>query len=151
VVLQQYDKAIEEFEKAVALQPKYRLAVDNIAVTLCVQHRYTEAEQAARSALQIQPDAASSKYLLGSILVNEDKASEEATRLLQSVQVQYPRARLFLAKAYLAHGDPSKAVEELREYVRSPQATDNGVAEKWLAQLEKELSPQGGITAGQHD
>jgi Tfp pilus assembly protein PilF len=151
VVLQQYDKAVEEFEKAVALQPKYRLAVDNIAVTLCMQHRYMEAEQAARSALQIQPDAASSKYLLGSILVNEDKTNEESTRLLESVQAQYPRAKLFLAKSYLAHGDPDKAVQELREYVSSPQAADNGVAAGWLAKLEKEMNPQGAIGAGQHD
>ena len=140
VVLGEYDRAVQEFQKAVQLQPKYRLAMDNIAVAFCMQHRFTEAEPMARWALQIQPDAPSSKYLLGSILVSEDKPTEEALQLLRNVQDQYPRARLFLAKAFVMHGEPGKAVEELRAYVSSPKATDNGVAERWLERLEKELS-----------
>jgi tetratricopeptide (TPR) repeat protein len=140
VALHEYDKAVEEFQKAVALEPNYWLAVDNLAVTMCLQHRYAEAEPAARWALQIQPEAPSSRYLLGSILVSEDKTTEEASRLLESVQDQYPRARLFLAKAYVAHADIEKAAEELRAYLASPQATDNGVAQEWLGRIEKELA-----------
>ena len=140
VALHQYDKAVEEFQRAVTLRPDYRLAVDNLVVTMCLQHRYAEAEGAARWALQIQPEAASSKYLLGSVLVSEDKTTEEASRLLESVQGQYPRARLFLAKSYVAHADIEKAADELRAYIASPQATDNGVAQEWLGRLENELA-----------
>jgi tetratricopeptide (TPR) repeat protein len=140
VVLGEYDKAIEEFQRAVTLQPKYRLAMDNIVVAMCAQHRYAEAEPVARWALQTQPEAASSRYLLGSILVSENKPNEEALKLLRSVQDKYPRARMFLASWLILRGEKQQAAEELREYLRSPLANDNGVAREWLAQLEKELS-----------
>jgi tetratricopeptide (TPR) repeat protein len=142
VTLQAYDKGIDEFRKAAALDPKYRLAVDNIAVTMCMQHRYAEAEPVARWALQIQPEAATSRYLLGSILVEEGKITEEASRLLESVQEDYPRARLFLAMTMIAKGDNAQAAEELRQYLSSPRAADNGVAKRWLGSLEKELNAQ---------
>jgi tetratricopeptide (TPR) repeat protein len=142
VTLQAYDKGIDEFRKAAALDPKLRLAVDNIAVTMCMQHRYAEAEPVARWALQIQPEAATSRYLLGSILVEQGKITEEASRLLESVQEDYPRARLFLAKTMVAKGDDAQAAEELRRYLSSPRAADNGVAKKWLDSLEKEMDAQ---------
>ena len=144
VTLQAYDKGIDEFRKAAALDPKYRLAVDNIAVTMCMQHRYAEAEPVARWALQIQPEAATSRYLLGSILVEEGKITAEASRLLESVQQDYPRARLFLAITMTAKGDVAQAAEELRQYLSSPRAADNGVAKRWLGNLEKELRAQKG-------
>jgi tetratricopeptide (TPR) repeat protein len=142
VTLQAYDKGIDEFRKAAALDPKLRLAVDNIAVTMCMQHRYAEAEPVARWALQIQPEAATSRYLLGSILVEQGKITEEASRLLESVQEDYPRARLFLAMTMVAKGDDAQAAEELRRYLSSPRAADNGVAKRWLDSLEKEMDTQ---------
>jgi len=138
VVLHEYDRAIENFQKATALEPKYRVAVDNMTVAMCMQHKYAEAEPYARWALQIQPEAPSSKYLLGSILVTEDKPSEEATRLLRSVQEEYPRARLFLANAMVKRGEVGPAIEEIKGYLNSPRATDNGVAEEWLQRLQKQ-------------
>lgn len=146
VVLREYDKALTEFQKAVALQPTYRLPVDNITVTLCMQHEYAEAERSARQALQIEPEATSSKYLLGSILVSEGKPTEEATELLRSVEDQYPRARMFLAMSLEMHGEKGQAAEELREYLRSPRASDNGVAQEWLSRLETQVSAQKAAT-----
>lgn len=140
VALHEYDRAIGNFQKAATLQPRYRVAVDNITVAMCMQHRYAEAEPYARWALEIQPEAPSSKYLLGSILMTEDKTVDEATKLLRSVEDQYPRARLFLANAMVKQGKVEPAMEEIRGYLHSPKANDNGVAQEWLARLEKELS-----------
>lgn len=147
VVLKEYDKAIAEFQKAVALQPRYRLAVDNMAVAMCMQHIYMEAEPVARWALQIEPEATTSRYLLGSILVSEGKATEEASSLLRSVQEQYPRARLFLANWFVLRGETQPAAEELRAYLNSPKATDNGVAKEWLERIEKELDAKKALSA----
>jgi len=142
VVLGEYDKALNEFQKAVELQPNYRLAVDNIAVVYCLQHQYVEGEQAARRALEIQPEAVTSRYLLGSILVNAGKSNEEASKLLASVEQEYPRARLFLAKISFSRGDLETTAAELRAYLKSPKASDNGVAAQWLTQVENELGTQ---------
>lgn len=151
VVLREYDKALAEFQKAVALQPTYRLAMDNITVTLCMQHRYAEAEPTARQALQIEPEAASSKYLLGSILVSEGKPTEEATTLLLSIEDKYPRAKMFLAMSMEMHGEIGRAAEELRDYLRSPMASDNGVAQEWLGRLETRVTAQRAGNGSSHE
>jgi tetratricopeptide (TPR) repeat protein len=140
VALHNYDRAIAEFQKAAELQPNYRVAVDNLTVTMCMQHRYEEAEPYARWALKIQPGATTSKYLLGSILITEGKPTEEATKLLRSVQEEYPRARLFLANSMVVRGEVEPAIEEIKGYLNSPKANDNGVAHEWLERLEKQVA-----------
>jgi tetratricopeptide (TPR) repeat protein len=136
VALQEYEKGIGEFQKAVTLNPRYRLAADNLCATLCLQHRYVEAEPIARLALQIDPGAESSEYLLGSILIEEGKITEEAMGMLQKVKERYPRARMFLAKAMVQRGQAEAAAAELREYLKLPQVGGKTVAQRWLETLE---------------
>lgn len=130
--LKEYDKAVEQFEKALALKPDYRLAADNIAAVLCFQHRYAEAEPAARRALLIDPQSPSSQYLLGSVLVEEAKNTDEAKQLLEKVKHKYSRARLFLAATEANRGEFDQAVEELRQYLQSSSQEYREVAQAWL-------------------
>ena len=135
--LKEYDKALDEFSKALTLKPDYRLALDNSATVLSLQHRYDEAELTARHALQIEPDASLSQYILGSSLVQQGKYSEEATELLEKVKPKYPRASLFLAAAAAHRQENTSAEEELWEYLQSPESTYRQVAQTWLVILEK--------------
>ena len=64
---------------------------------------------------------------------------EEAAKLLQGVKEEYPRARLFLANSLVARGEVEQAIEEIKGYVNSPRATENGVAQEWIVRLEREL------------
>jgi len=136
-MLKDYDKAVEEFKAAASQKQNYWQAVDNVTKVLCMQHRYAEAEPVARRALEIEPGAAISQYLLGSILVEEGNYSKEATGLLEKTKAEHPRAWLFLAKAAEERGQPEVAEEELREYLRSREL-DKRQAEDWLARLEKQ-------------
>jgi tetratricopeptide (TPR) repeat protein len=136
--LKQFDRALEEFRRALDLNPRYRLALDNIAVVLCLQYRFAEAEPFARRALQIDPQSHSSQYLLGGILVQQKQYTDEATTLLAKAEAQYPRAWLFLAKASLGRGNNEQAVEELKQYLRCPGAIQIKVAQNALAKLEAE-------------
>lgn len=134
--LKEYDKAVAEFEKAAATKRNYRLAEDNLTVVLCLQHRYAEAEPVARRALEMEPEARSSQYLLGSVLVEEGENTGEAVELLESAKEKYPRAWLFLAKAAEGRGETEETAKELREYLKLPEA-DQKLAGDWLAKLEK--------------
>lgn len=136
-MLKEYDKALEAFKTAAEQKQNYWQAVDNMTKVLCIQHRYAEAEPVARRALEIEPAAAISQYLLGSILVQEGNYSPEATGLLEKSKVEQPRAWLFLAKAAEERGKPEVAEEELREYLRSREL-DKKQAEDWLARLERQ-------------
>jgi tetratricopeptide (TPR) repeat protein len=135
--LKDYDKALDEFSKALTLKPDYRLALDNTATVLSLQHRYDKAELAARHALDIEPDAPASQYILGTTLVQQGKYSEEATELLEKVKSTYPRASLFLAAAAANRQENTSAEEELWEYLQSPESTYRQVAQTWLVILEK--------------
>jgi Flp pilus assembly protein TadD len=138
--LKEYDKAEAEFQKAVAIKPNYRLAMDNVTVVLCLQHRYAEAEPVARRALDMEPEAPSSQYLLGSILVQEGHHREEAERLLLKVKERYPRAWLFLAKNAVDHGETEEAAADVREYLRCPLAMETKLATDWLETLDKQVA-----------
>jgi tetratricopeptide (TPR) repeat protein len=137
--LKEYSKAVDEFEKALALKQNYRLAADNITAVLCLQHRWTDAEPTARHALQIEPEAPSSQYLLGSILVQQGRYTPEATGLLEKVKTKYSRARLFLAVAEAGQGENEQASGELKEYLKldSAEPEYKKVAQTWLETLSK--------------
>lgn len=135
--LGQFDKAIEQFQKALAANPRYRLAVDNIAALMCVQHRWKDAEEVARRALELEPYAPSAQYLLGASLVEQGQNGEEATKLLEAAKGRYARAWLFLAKAAGGRGEPWLAAEEVRAYLRCPEATDRPLGQMWLEKFEK--------------
>jgi tetratricopeptide (TPR) repeat protein len=135
--LKDYDKALDEFSKALTLKPDYRLALDDTATVLSLQHRYAEAELAARRALQIEPGAPLSQYILGTTLVQQGKYSDEATELLEKVKTNYPRASLFLAAAAANRQENTSAEEELWEYLQSPESTYRQLAQTWLVILEK--------------
>jgi tetratricopeptide (TPR) repeat protein len=135
--LREHEKAIEEFQKAVALNPHYHLAMDNMTVEMCVLHRFADAEPVARQALTLEPESANSQYLLGSILVEEGHYTGEPLKLLENVTMTFPRAHLFLAKAAVGRGENAKAAEELRAYLESPVA-EKQAAQDWLEMLQRQ-------------
>ena len=133
--LKEYDKAIREFEKAMELRRNYQEAAENVSAVLFEQGRYAEAEPAARAALQMDPSAPSSQYLLGCVLV-EERRYAEATELLQKARTKYPQAGLFLGIALGKTGRIGEAEEALRDYVRAGGKSKK-VAQEWLEELEK--------------
>ena len=138
--LKNYDAATREFEKAMELRRNYQQAAENLSTVLFEQGRYAEAEPAARAALQMDPSAASSQYLLGCVLV-EERRYPEATDLLQKARPKYPLAGLLLGIALEKTGRIGEAEEALREYVRTA-GKSNKVAQEWLEELEKRDEPE---------
>jgi tetratricopeptide (TPR) repeat protein len=134
----QLDKALAAFEAALSLNPSYHLAADNIAVVLCLQHRWTDAEPAARRALAMRPDSRDSQYLLGGILVNEGRNLEEAVELLNRVKDKYARAHLFLAQVEIDQHRTAQATDDLQQYLDCPSALEREVAQSLLIQLQNQ-------------
>jgi predicted Zn-dependent protease len=124
------------------LNPNYRLAADNAAALLCMQHRFAEAEPFARRALTMDPKALSSQYLLGGVLVETGQNTDEAVRLLEQVKFKYSRAWLLLAMASEGRGRLDEAQDEVRGYLRAPSAQQRQVAQEWLARLEQRQEAQ---------
>jgi len=96
---------------------------------------YGDAEFAARRALNLAPQHATARYMLGAILAAEQRNPEEAIGLLRQTKLEFPDARLLLAQILLRRGAARDAEEELRGYLALPDAPKRQNVERWLARL----------------
>jgi tetratricopeptide (TPR) repeat protein len=76
--------------------PEHVLGFTNLGALLCEQHRYVEAEAVARQALERHQFSFKANFLLGTVLVDQGKRTDEAKLKLQYAQVKYAQAKALL-------------------------------------------------------
>lgn len=135
IALEQYEQAAAELEKCVSLDPTSVRGQLNLSVALGMLQRYADAEAAARRAVRLDSRFIPARYLLGRLLVIQDKNTPEAVESLRMSSQQYPNARLALAHVLVRRGAVPEAVAELQAYLNSEQAERKQEVEAWLAQL----------------
>lgn len=135
IELAEYEKAAAEFQKAIAIDPLVSQPWNNLSVAFFLQQRYGDAESAARRALNLAPQHATARYMLGAILATEQRNPEEAIGLLRQTKLEFADARLLLAQILLRRGAARDAEEELRGYLALPDAPKRQNVERWLARL----------------
>jgi thioredoxin-like negative regulator of GroEL len=133
----QYDKAVTECEKAIALDPNAVKPHQNLGVALALLHRYREAEGSARRAMQLDPNSVHIRYLLGRLLSAQEINTSETVELLHQAATEIPNARILLVQVLLKRGEVDQAVAELREYLKSPNASNKQQVGCWLAHLTR--------------
>ena len=120
--MRQYDKAIEEFQKAASLDEKMVSPWVSMAGAYFLQGQYHEGENAARRALERDPANGTATYFLGRTLVAQEHELSNAMELLRKTQEQFPAAHLVLANLYLKQNQTEQAVGELRTYLGQANA-----------------------------
>ncbi len=111
--------AVEEFEKAAALNPKLPSVHSYLGRALLSSGRREEARRAFERELEVNPHDFDANLYLG-MLLREDRKLEEALQYLQrALQVRpgSPAARYQIGILYLARGDLEKSEEVLRKLV----------------------------------
>ena len=141
--MHQYEKAIEEFQSAAALDPRMVAPWVSLAGAYFLEGKYTEGENAARRALEIDPANSNARYFLGRILAVAGHDLQDAVELLRKSEEQYPAARLTLANVYLKQNQTEEAVGELRGYLADPNAPQK---EKVTCMVEKLTKPAGTVS-----
>jgi tetratricopeptide (TPR) repeat protein len=137
IALQDYEKAVVEFQKAIEIDAWVMQPFNNLSVALFLLRRYPEAETAARNALRLDSNNATARYMLGCILVTERRNPLEATEMLRLTRDEFPDARLLLAEILVRSGDTEAAEGELREYLKIPGAEKKQRVECWVARLRQ--------------
>lgn len=117
----EYEKAVREFERASQINPHLIQPPLALAEADLVLKRYADAERAARRALDVDPENAKGRYLLGKTLAMQDQDTPEMEQLLRESFEQYPGAHLALAHILLNRGSKDEAALQLRDYVRHAQ------------------------------
>jgi tetratricopeptide (TPR) repeat protein len=110
-------------------------------VALYRLEQYSEAEQAARRALAIDPGLNRARLILGLSLVAIGKESVEAIDALRRAAGDFPRAHVAAAEALARMGRSSDAAAELRAYLSSGDQAMRASATSALAALNAASRP----------
>lgn len=108
-------EAEHEFDEALRLAPRSVAARTNLAVLYTRQRRLGDAVTALREATAVRPDDARLLVTLGQALLDEGSHRDAAVALERAVALapQLPEARFWLARAYLAADEPSRAAPHI--------------------------------------
>jgi tetratricopeptide (TPR) repeat protein len=90
------DEAEQVFRRLMQSNPEHVLVFANLTSVLSDQKRYADAEAVARQGVKLHSYSFTANYVLGSLLVNENKFSDEAKTKLQYAEVRYPEAKKLL-------------------------------------------------------
>jgi len=131
----QFDRAAEEFERAVSLDPSATGTLLNLAGAWFALRRHEEAEAAARRALRQDTHSLRGYYLLGFTLMVQQKYGDETLQAFQRAASKYPNAHLAAAEVLLRQGSRDRARQELREYLKSPDGEKRAEVQAWLVRL----------------
>ncbi len=122
-----FQKAREYFQQAIAADPKYALAYAGLADTLALMPYYGAyrpseymplAKQAAQKALEIDPNLAEAHASLGQILTNHDydlKGAERELKRAIELDPKYPSAYQWLSEVYHYLGNGDQTLSEINK------------------------------------
>ena len=122
-----FQKAREYFQQAIAIDPSYALAHTGLADTLALMPYYGNfrpsvymplAKQSAQKALELDPNLAEAHASLGQILVNYDydfKGAEKELKRAIELDPKYSSAYQWLSEVYLYSGNSDQALSEINK------------------------------------
>jgi superkiller protein 3 len=125
-------KAREQFERAIALNPRLASARVNESFALLALGLPGEAEASAREALKIAPADTFAHLLLGWSLAAQNHYTDDSLTDLRLAAHQYPEAHLAAADVLIHRGSLTAARREVEAYVASDAVERRPLAEAWL-------------------
>ena len=117
----QYDSALEEFEKALAINPERARTHGLLGVMLMSQGKLEEAERRIRKAIELKPDERNAYWTLAKIMTLTGRQHGAKDNFRKAIEVNpfLVSVRLDFAGLLLDMGELDKAVEQLTEAARS--------------------------------
>jgi predicted Zn-dependent protease len=110
-------EAVEEWRKALEMIPDDRRIQGRLAESLIRDRKYEDAEQLLKPLVAAQPENGEWQYLLGETLFEQRRADVAVPHLIAAARLMprhLPTSEV-LGRAYLALGQPSKAVALLEK------------------------------------
>jgi tetratricopeptide (TPR) repeat protein len=137
-------KAVDAYLSAIKFDPRNDAAFTNLATVYYQNGQFDEAQTQVELALKLQPNDATSHYVLGTIYLQRDpkkvtdaldKAQAEFEAALKS-DTKMGAAYIGLANVFLFKGDFAKALENAQKGVDLTQDAPNAYAFWALAQAQ---------------
>src|SRR5262249_40601542 len=124
--------AIEQFNKAVAVDPHLATPYSYLAAAYLMQEKFADAERAARQEVDLDRAGTTGRLMLGLSLVLQKKFTLEAERSLKKAATDFPQASLLLAPVLAAGGQIEFAKDQLQRYLASGDRSGAGLANQWI-------------------
>lgn len=146
-VTNRIDLGIEQLRKAIAVDPHAAVAYANLSLAFFFQeHKFGDAEQAARQNTAIDPLATTGPFILGTSLILQHKFTLEAEESLKKATRSFPQARIPLAVVLANRGQLDSARQELHLYLGTGDRSGAELANRVMHQLDS-LHPQAATTS----
>lgn len=136
---ERYGEAAKAFERSLQLDPYNAEAHHNFAVMIEREGRWDEAAQHYRRAIENKPGHRMAHFHLGRILVNQDKLTEAVEHFQKTLTPEDEQTPMFmyaLGATYARAGDNRKAVQFLRQALKSATAMQQAPL---AASIERDL------------
>jgi tetratricopeptide (TPR) repeat protein len=120
------DEAIENFQRALQIDPDHLIALDNLGNAYREKRRWEDAKTVLRRALQLNPEDPEANYSLGMVFAQLDD-TERAYEYLQkalAARPAYPEALNNLGILYLRTQRQEEAEKSFKESIRVAPAFD---------------------------
>ena len=135
LTMSQFEKAIESFQKLVALDVHTPMPYGGLSVAFYNLNRLAESEVAAQRALAINGSYELGHYLLGVTLAAQNKDTPRALRHLAQAIRRFPAAHITTAGILARLGHREEAKVQLQAYLDSGDASSRPEAEELLNKL----------------
>ena len=132
--------ALAQLEKAIEIDPHEAVLFHNLAVGYIITNKLDVAERAARNAVDLDRTNNRTRFVLGYILVQEEKYTAEALADAQSAIQEYPFAGLVAAEVLIKQNKLSKARLYLDGYLSSGDQGHREFAERWIHYIDQSLA-----------
>lgn len=134
----EYDKAIAQFQKIIALSPDSLNTLINLGVAYRAKGEPEKAILSYERALKVAPEIIPARYNLAMVLMAETRFKEAIPHLQQIVNVfpEYMLAQYYLAQAYEKTDQVYKALEEYNKILM--RTRDNTAQSNFFAEQIKD-------------
>lgn len=128
--------AVEQLEEAIKVDPHNPMVFKNLAICYELAGEFVTAERVARQAIELDRSDMKVRMLLGFILIQQQKFTQEALLCFHRAMNQFALAHLLAGRVLLGQGELAKGKSEIQEYLVTGDPDNRDLALKWLASID---------------
>jgi len=145
-----YDKAIEEFSKALELDPKYGLAINELAFTYAAVGDYDKALEFIKRYVEISPGDAKPIDSMAGLYFRMGNLNEAIVKFKEAIEMQKDFFESYWKLAYIyalkeEYSETMRWIDKFLTVAKSPRERDHayiwkGLYHAWLGDLDQSLA-----------
>lgn len=126
----------EQLEAAIKIDPHNSTLFRNLSIYYYVARQLVAAERAVRHAIDLNRGDVQCRIILGLVLIQQGKFTQEALGCFERAFQQFPLAHLLAGRVLMGQGEVEKAKSEIQEYLATRVPDNRDLALKWLKSLD---------------